>query len=383
VADWFAYAHAVQTEKNSENFGTGDVRGVIAPESSNNAKEGGALIPTIAFGIPGSTSLAIMLAAFISVGIQPGARMLTDQLHFTLAMVWVLVLSNLMATSIALGFSRAFARISFLPFYVIVPMTLLLCVVASFSAHYAWGDLVAFLSISLLGYLMKLFGWPRPPLLVAAVLGHQMETYLWISMSRYSFSWLLHPGVIVLLVLVLLTLAYPLLQKKKEGKEQGTQQKKQAWGRGGDPIFTLFYIALLGGAAYHALDWPLRGSVIILSLAGLGIPLGLVQTFLTLRAMSQATSEPQSISGNEPQNNDVGKRTAEILLWILSIIGGIWLVGFHITLPLFAFLYSKTYGARWSMAVFLGLIAEGFLVVIFDQLLSVVWPTPLLFNLLS
>jgi hypothetical protein len=99
--------------------------------------------------------------------------------------------------------------------------------------------------------------------------------------------------------------------------------------------------------------------------------------------MSQATSEPQSISGNEPQNNDVGKRTAEILLWILSIIGGIWLVGFHITLPLFAFLYSKTYGARWSMAVFLGLIAEGFLVVIFDQLLSVVWPTPLLFNLLS
>ena len=59
VADWFAYAHAVQTEKNPEKFGKGYVRGVIAPESSNNAKEGGALIPTIAFGIPGSTSLAL------------------------------------------------------------------------------------------------------------------------------------------------------------------------------------------------------------------------------------------------------------------------------------------------------------------------------------
>ncbi len=380
VADWFAYAHAVQTEKNSENFGKGDVRGVIAPESSNNAKEGGALIPTIAFGIPGSTSLAIMLTAFISVGIQPGARMLTDQLHFTLAMVWVLVLSNLMATSIALGFSKAFAKISFLPFYVIVPMTLLLCVSASFSAHYAWGDLVAFLSFSLLGYLMKLFGWPRPPLLVAAVLGNKMETYLWISMSRYSFGWLLHPGVIVLLILVLLTLAFPILRKRKEGKEQGTPEKERAWSREGDPIFTLFFITLLGAAAYYALDWPLRGSVIILALAGLGIPLGLVQTFLTLRALSQTPSEPQSISGDGPQTNDVGKRTAEILLWILSIIGGIWLVGFHITLPIFAFLYAKTYGAPWRTAVFLGLIAEGFLVGIFDQLLHVVWPTPLLIS---
>ena len=115
VADWFAYAHAVQTEKHSERFGTGDVRGVIAPENSNNAKEGGALIPTIAFGIPGSTSLAIILAAFVSVGIYPGSRMLTDQLHLTLAMVWVLVLSNLMATSLAMGFAETFARLSLQP----------------------------------------------------------------------------------------------------------------------------------------------------------------------------------------------------------------------------------------------------------------------------
>jgi TctA family transporter len=71
VADWFAYAHAVQSEKNKENFGKGDVRGVIAPESSNNAKEGGALIPTTFFGIPGSTSFALILVAFIAVGELP------------------------------------------------------------------------------------------------------------------------------------------------------------------------------------------------------------------------------------------------------------------------------------------------------------------------
>jgi len=85
VADWFAYAHAVQTEKNRENFGKGDVRGVIASEGSNNAKEGGDYIPTLAFGIPGGTSTALVLTAFIAVSIKPGPDMLTSQLNLTFA----------------------------------------------------------------------------------------------------------------------------------------------------------------------------------------------------------------------------------------------------------------------------------------------------------
>jgi putative tricarboxylic transport membrane protein len=381
VADWFAYAHAVQTEKDSENFGKGDVRGVIAPESSNNAKEGGALIPTIAFGIPGSTSLAIILAAFISVGIQPGRAMLTDQLHLTLAMVWVLVISNLMATAIALGFSNAFSRISFLPFYIIVPMTLVLCVSASFATNYSWGDLVAFLAFSLLGYLMKLFGWPRPPLLVGAVLGHQMETYLWLSMSRYDFDWLLHPGVVGLLILVLVTLLFPILRRRKEARQKSTRQKEPRWRCTGDAVFTACFITVLGAAAYVALEWPLRGSVIVYALAGLGIPLGLIQIVLNLNALRRMPTELPATSPDEMRVDNAGRRTAAILCWILSIIGGIWLVGFHFTLPLFAFLYSKTYGARWGTAVFLAFLTEGFLILIFDQMLHVIWPTPLLFSL--
>ena len=145
-----------------------------------------------------------MLAAFVSVGIHPGSRMLTDQLHLTLAMVWVLVISNLMATSLAMGFAGTFARLSLQPFYVIVPMTLVLCASASFAASYAHEDLYAFLVFSAVGYLMKLFDWPRPPVLVAAVLGFQMETYLWLSIARYDFVWLLRPSVLLLLALVVL-----------------------------------------------------------------------------------------------------------------------------------------------------------------------------------
>ena len=213
VADWFAYAHAVQTEKNKENFGKGDVRGVIAPESSNNAKEGGALIPTTIFGVPGSTSLALMLAAFIAVGIQPGERMLTDQLPYLYGMLWVLVIANLFATGLCIGFSNTFAKLSIAPFYIIVPMTLIMCMVAAFSANYSYNDLMVLGIFSIIGILMKRYGWPRPPLLVAVVLGPQLQNYLWLTVERYdSGEWLARPGVIVIGLVIIATIASPILK---------------------------------------------------------------------------------------------------------------------------------------------------------------------------
>ncbi|HEX9879640.1 MAG TPA: tripartite tricarboxylate transporter permease, partial [Candidatus Binatia bacterium] len=120
VADWFAYAHAVQTEKNRENFGKGDIRGVIAPEASNNAKEAGSYIPTLAFGIPGGTSTALILTAFVAVGIKPGPDMLTEQLDLTFAVVWTLALANVIAVALCMVLVKPLAKACFLPFYTIV-----------------------------------------------------------------------------------------------------------------------------------------------------------------------------------------------------------------------------------------------------------------------
>ena len=381
VADWFAYAHAVQTEKHSERFGTGDVRGVIAPESSNNAKEGGALIPTIAFGIPGSTSLAIILAAFVSVGIHPGSRMLTDQLHLTLAMVWVLVISNLMATSLAMGFAGTFARLSLQPFYVIVPITLMLCASASFAASYAHEDLYAFLIFSGIGYLMKLFDWPRPPVLVAVVLGFQMETYLWLSIARYDFAWLLRPSVLLLLALVVFTLMLPAIRKRREKARDNApaEAPDDPRLRIGNSLFTLCFVALLASAVSLSLEWPLRSALIVYSLAGVGIPLALLQVGLDLvriRRHRTLAAAPEAPAGAP----DVLRRTAEVLLWIAVLVGGIILIGFHVTLPLFTAAYAFVYGARWHVALLLGALAEGYLYLVFDQLLHVLWPEPLLLS---
>ncbi|MDE0341753.1 MAG: tripartite tricarboxylate transporter permease [Deltaproteobacteria bacterium] len=382
VADWFAYAHAVQTEKNSERFGTGDVRGVIAPESSNNAKEGGALIPTIAFGIPGSTSLAIMLAAFVSVGIHPGSRMLTDQLHLTLAMVWVLVISNLMATSLAMGFAGTFARLSLQPFYVIVPVTLVLCASASFAASYAHEDLYAFLVFSAVGYLMKLFDWPRPPVLVAAVLGFQMETYLWLSIARYDFAWLLRPSVLLLLALVVFTLMLPVIRKRREAKrgDAPAAPPDDPRLRAGNILYTLGFIALLAWGASVAQEWPLRSALIVYSLAGVGIPLALLQVTLDLLRIRKHLGGAAAETTPDGGSPDVLRRTGEVILWIAALVGGILLIGFHVTLPLFTAGYAFAYGARWRTALLLGVLAEGYLYLVFDELLHVLWPEPLLIS---
>jgi hypothetical protein len=385
VADWFAYAHAVQTEKNPERFGKGDVRGVIAPESSNNAKEGGALIPTIAFGIPGSTSLAITLAAFIAVGITPGAEMLSSNLHYTMAMVWVLVIANLVATTLSLAFSNFFAKICQLPFYLVLPFTLVLCVVSAFSASYELWDLLLFLIFSALGYFMKLFGWPRPPLLVAVVLGSQLERYLWLSQERYGITWLWDPGVLSIMGLIFVTMGIPYLRNRFRGRlpvsvtgdgDAGTI-KSPAQGLG-NIGFTVFIIAVLLGAVYIARDWPLRSAMIVYWLAGIGGGLALLQMILDLRSAPWSDLRAGDTALTAGGVGESAARTAVIALWILGLVAAVVLAGFHVVLPGFVIVYVRYYKGSWTAALLQAVLVEAFVVVVFDWLIGVLWPTPLL-----
>jgi TctA family transporter len=218
VADWFAYAHAVQTEKNRENFGKGDVRGVIASEGSNNAKEGGDYIPTLAFGIPGGTSSALVLTAFIAVGIKPGPDMLSSQLNLTFAVIWTLVIANVIATAICMLFAKPIAKICFLPFYTMVPPIVAFVFIGAFAANFHNYDLTLLMVFSTLGFFMRRYGWPRAPMVLGMVLGDKMELYLWLSYTRYGFEWLTRPMVMVLSLLLVVSIAYPILGKWREKK---------------------------------------------------------------------------------------------------------------------------------------------------------------------
>jgi TctA family transporter len=219
VAQWMAYAHAVQSAKNPkerEGFGKGDIRGVLGPGAANNSKEGGELIPTIAFGVPGSGAMAILLSGFIIMGILPGPDMLTKHLSLTFSMVWTLVIANVITVVLCLLVLDQLAKITYVRGALIIPFVLLLVFVGSYTANGQIADLIVTLIFGLISYFMVLFGWPRPPFVLGFVLGKVIETYLFISVSRYGFTWLRHPVVIVLIVLMAVVIAYPYFQQHRQ-----------------------------------------------------------------------------------------------------------------------------------------------------------------------
>jgi len=220
VVDWFAYGHAIQSEKGaSETFGKGDVRGVIAPEAANNAKEGGALIPTIAFGVPGSASMALLLGAMTIQGLTPGTAMLTKHLDVTYTMIWSLAIANIFGTALCLLLTNQLAKIALMKIHLLTPLVLVMVFLASFQATRHYGDLWSLVIFSLLGWFMKRFSWPRPPLILGLVLSGIIENYLFISVARYGAGWLLRPIVLIIGALIVFSLFYGFSHKGKQGGE--------------------------------------------------------------------------------------------------------------------------------------------------------------------
>src|SRR5258705_1236591 len=171
VIDWIVYGYAVRTEKDPESFGHGDVRGVIAPESSNNAKEGGHLVPTIAFGVPAGASMTLLLGAFLLHGLTPGPDMLTKNLDITYSIIWSLTLAHIIGAVICLFACPWLARISTVRPEILLPIVLSLVFVAAYEGSHDWGDLYSLMIFGVLGWIMKRLARPRPPLVVGLVLG--------------------------------------------------------------------------------------------------------------------------------------------------------------------------------------------------------------------
>ena len=205
VIDWISYGHALKTEKGAaQTFGKGDVRGVIAAESATNAREGGALVPTVAFGVPSSAGMAILLGAFLIHGLVPGPDMLTKHLDITYSMVWSIAIANILGSGLCFLFSGQLAKLATLRYTLIMPCVLSLIYIGAFEASRNWGDLYALLFFGMLGWAMKHFKWPRPPLVLGFILGGILERYMFISIERYGISWMLHPVVIVMFTMAAL-----------------------------------------------------------------------------------------------------------------------------------------------------------------------------------
>src|SRR5262249_11544371 len=216
----------------------GAVEGVLGPGCANNSTRGGDLIPTIAFGIPGSGSMALLLGAMLIVGLNPGPEMLKSRLDVTFSMVWVLILSNIivcalcflifsfvlflflcnfLVSSFCFLFLSLLSSLTFILCSLLIPFLMFLVFIGSFTANNDLSDIIVTLIFGAVGYFMLKWGWPRPPLVLGLTLGKIAENYLWISTAAYGARWLMVPSVIVLIAITIFTIAYPTI-KERMGK---------------------------------------------------------------------------------------------------------------------------------------------------------------------
>ncbi|MCG6884957.1 MAG: tripartite tricarboxylate transporter permease, partial [Silicimonas sp.] len=265
VVDWIAYGHAVQTTKDKSKFGHGEVRGVIGPESSNNAKEGGGLVPTLLFGIPGSGSMAIFIGAIALLGsgqIEVGPAMLQNNLDITYAIVWLLALANVVGTVICIAASGGIAKLTTIRFALLAPFLFMIISFAAFQSGQNLMDLVALFAIGFLGILMRRFDWSRPAFLIGFVLSDPAETYanqaVQIASSRFRDSasagldYIFTPIVIVLLIITVISVVLGLRQAKNimaEGDVQSGSKRAPL-------IFLLVVTAYIAFAFYDAASIP-------------------------------------------------------------------------------------------------------------------------------
>ncbi len=218
---FFTYGYAQRISKNPETFGKGNVEGVIAPEAANNAKEGGALIPTIGFGVPGSSGMAILLGAFLILGITPGPKMLHEHLPVVFAMAWTVAIANVIGAAQTLFLAKWMARVVFLRSSLLIPVILVFIALGSYTTSNSMGDLVLTLVFGILGYFMKVYDYSKAPVVLGLVLGKIAEGNFNLSYNLWGLSFLTRPITFFIALLVLWALVSPLIKAYRERQKEG------------------------------------------------------------------------------------------------------------------------------------------------------------------
>jgi len=209
TAIFVAYGQGKQTSKHPEKWGTGIVEGVIAPESANNAKEGGALLTTLALGIPGSGEMVILLGALMMLGIRPGIQMMTTYLPLSFSLIQVLFVGSVIGAAICLLLAPYLARVSTIPARFLVPLVTIIVFIGSFGYNERFLDLVTLLIFGLVGLAMRKYGFNRPALLLGYILGDLFEKYLFIAYGADGPLFFMTP---ISLSIIFITIALFLLE---------------------------------------------------------------------------------------------------------------------------------------------------------------------------
>ena len=215
IASFMSYGIEKAVSKRPEEFGHGAIEGVAAPEGANNAETGGALVPLLTLGIPGSGTTAILLAALVLWGFKPGPLFIQDSPQLFWGLVASMYIGNVLLLILNLPLVAVFAQLLKMPGYAMYPLILGVSIVGVYTVSASMFHLGLLAAFGLVGYVMRKLEFPTAPLVLGLVLGDQMEKALRQSlmMSQGDLSILLRPIPSVLLGAAALLLAVPLFKR--------------------------------------------------------------------------------------------------------------------------------------------------------------------------
>jgi len=374
VVDWIAYGHVVQSNKDTAQFGKGDIRGVIAPESANNALQGGALMPTLLFGIPGSGSMAVFLGGMVLLGIQPGPSMVTTDLGLTYTIAWTLAIASVVGALICFFLAAPISRLTFIPFNLIAPAMIMLICFAAFQAPRDLTDLLLLFGLGILGVFLRRFGWPRPAFLIGFVLSGQVETYLYQAVQFNGWGFLTRPGVLIIGALAIASLMMAVRSRVSEDGSVGVgaQANEQAatTPTGGlsraermpQIVFAVLMLIVFGYGVLSSYPLSFLGAVFPLATSALML---LFTGFIVWRLWSgdtgHSTHYDQELAAKVKGEHD-GKSVWPSVAWFALLFGLTTLVGFILSLAIFitGFLVSRT-SLGWGRSLVYTVVCIGFM----------------------
>jgi hypothetical protein len=351
----------------------------------------------VAFGVPGSAGMAVLLGAFLVHGLVPGPDMLTKNLSVTYSMVWSIALANIVGAGLCYLFSAKFALIATLRYTLILPTVLGIVYIGAFEVARDWGDLYALLAFGVLGWVMKQLKWPRPPLLLGFVLGDIFERYLFISVERYGAEWLTRPLVMALFALALFGLLRPLWQDVKA--QGGVYNMLTNFGAPRFRLSQLFPAAVIVVLSYMLIEsreWNIAARIVPQIVGSLALAFALLSLANAVFRRATAAKAPGTAgsAGAEVKSRihmDLASDTAHIprrtvilragvfFGWFLAFMGSMAVIGLIPTVPLFVIAYMRLENREpWKLALAHAIGLTLFIYVVFHRLLTVAWPQTLL-----
>ena len=391
TTQWIAYAHAVQSSPRKERFGKGAIEGVLGPGAANNSTLGGSLITTIAFGVPASVIMAILLGGFIIQGIVPGPDMLLPppkgKLDVTFSFVWVIIISNIITVAVCFLFLKPLAKITQVRGALIIPIILILVYLGAFAEKNAFEDMLVVLFFGGLGWVLEKLEWPRPPLLLGLVLGPLAENRLFLATDNYGLTWTHRPGVLLIFAITLVGVLYPVFkERRKRKKPANAAEAALANPTVADPararsasIFSLIVVVMLGLALWQSRNFGYRAGLFPWVIGIPALVLAAVQFFMDVSGKTRFKAADETGVGADLPANVVKQRTVNILLWTVGFFLAIWLLGFSVAVPLTTVLYLKIAGReKWPITIAVAFCSWAFFYFLFVSGLHVPFPDPLI-----